>query len=78
MGLHFNYLLKLSFGVGWVYTYSYVVQIIYPHLMVSVFHEHLYDLAHVAGWKPYDLHDLAHVSRVDLYSACTDPAQRLV
>ena len=22
----------------------------------------LYDLAHVAGWDPYNLHDLAHVS----------------
>ena len=24
----------------------------------------MYDLAHVAGWDPYSLHDLAHVSWV--------------
>ena len=24
----------------------------------------LYDPAHVAGWEPYTLHDLAHVSLV--------------
>ena len=32
----------------------------------------LYDLAHVAGWEPYNLHDLAHLSWVGsvLY---TDP-----
>ena len=35
----------------------------------------LYDLAHVAEGDPYNLHDLAHVSWVDLYYA--DPAQPL-
>ena len=36
----------------------------------------LYDLVHVAGWHPYNLHDLAHVFCVgDLYY--TDPAQHL-
>ena len=25
---------------------------------------YLYGLAHVAGWEPYDLHDLAHASGV--------------
>ena len=29
----------------------------------------LCDLAHVAGWEPYNLHDLAHVSCVG--SICT-------
>ena len=32
-----------------------------------------YDLAHAAGWDPYNLHDLAHVfAGLDLYHA--DPA----
>ena len=33
----------------------------------------LYDLAHVAAWELYNLHDLGNVSCVDLYG--TDPAQ---
>ena len=37
----------------------------------------IYDLAHVAGWEPYNLHDLGHASyRLDLYY--TDPAQHIV
>ena len=37
----------------------------------------LYDLAHVAGWEPYDLRDLPHVScGLDLYYV--DPAQPLL
>ena len=36
----------------------------------------MYDLAHVAGWEPYNLRYLAHVLLgFDLY--CTDPAQLL-
>ena len=33
----------------------------------------LYDLAHVAGWEPFNLHDLAHVSWVGSVShrSCT-------
>ena len=31
-----------------------------------------------AGWEPYDLYDIAHVSgRLDLYSTYTDVAQHL-
>ena len=35
----------------------------------------LYDLAHIAGWEPYILHDLAHVSwdGYVLCGPCTTP-----
>ena len=36
----------------------------------------LYDLAHVAGWEPYNLHDLGRVSWVGSVPY-TDPAQSL-
>ena len=34
---------------------------------------YLYDLAHVAGWEPYSLHDLGYVSWIVclLYKSCT-------
>ena len=40
----------------------------------------VYDLAHVAGWEPYNLHDLGHVSRVGpvLYRSCATSSQRQV
>ena len=28
----------------------------------------LFDLAHVAGWEPYDLYDLAHVAGWEPYT----------
>ena len=33
----------------------------------------MHDLAHVAGWEPYDAHNLGHVSWVGsvLYRPCT-------
>ena len=33
----------------------------------------LYDLPHVAGWEPYNLHDLGHVSCIGsvLHGSCT-------
>ena len=38
---------------------------------------HLYDVAHVAGWEAYNLHNLGQVSCVGsvLY---TDPAQHVI
>ena len=37
----------------------------------------LYDVAHVAGWDPYHVHDLGHVSEgLDIYY--THPAQYLI
>ena len=35
----------------------------------------LYDLAHVAAWEPYNLHDVGQFPGLDL--CCTDPAQHL-
>ena len=34
---------------------------------------HPYDLAHVAGWEPHNLHDLGHVSGVGSvpHTSCT-------
>ena len=39
----------------------------------------LYDLAHVAGWDPYNLHDLltAHVSWAESVLLSADPPQPL-
>ena len=42
----------------------------------------LYDLAHVDGWEPYNLHDLSTVARVSwvgslVHRSCTTPAQPL-
>lgn len=40
----------------------------------------LHGLAHITGWKPYDLHDLANVSRVEsvLFNKCTDLVQHFI
>ena len=36
-------------------------------------------VAHIAGWKRCDLHDVQHVSLgLDLHSTCTDPAHHLI
>ena len=44
-------------------------------LVIYIFQEDLYDLAHVAMWEPYYLHDLARVSGVGsvlhIYRSCT-------
>ena len=38
----------------------------------------LYDLAHAAGWEPYNLRNLGHVSRVGSALLFTDRAQHLI
>ena len=40
--------------------------------------EDLYDLAHVPGWEPYDLHDQNMLNGLDLYSTHADPSQNLI
>ena len=45
-----------------------------PLVYVDQFQEDLYDFAHVAGWEPYGLRDLAHARGVapalHIYRSC--------
>ena len=51
-------------------------------MIYTFFKEDLYSLAHVTGWEPYDLHDLAfffcHVQVLDPCSTSADPERYLV
>ena len=59
--------------------YTSIGQIIDSRCMIRVFQGRyipsLYDLAHVAGWQLYNLHDLGHVSwvRPVLCRSCIAP-----
>ena len=46
--------------------------------MVWILQEDLYGPAHLVGWEPYDLPDLAYASGVGSVLAHTDPAEHLV